>query len=51
MLNWCSVIKHWPEFATTDFLSAIDEYYKRDRRYGGSTGKIHHIRVVQSDLA
>ena len=43
--------KNWPEFATSDFLSAIDEYYKRDRRYGGSTGEIHHIRMVQSDLA
>ena len=43
--------KYWPEYTTTDFLSAIDEYYKRDRRYGGSTGELHHIRVVQSDLA
>ena len=43
--------KNWPEFATSDFLLAIDEYYKRDRRYGGSTGEIHHIRMVQSDLA
>ncbi len=43
--------KHWPEYTTTDFLSAIDEYYKRDRRYGGSTGEIHHIRMVQSDFA
>ncbi len=43
--------KNWPEFATSDLLSAIDEYYKRDRRYGGSTGEIHHIRMVQSDLA
>ncbi len=43
--------KHWPEYTTNDFLSAIDEYYKRDRRYGGSTGEIHHIRMVQSDFA
>ena len=43
--------KNWPEFATSDFLSAIDEYYKRDRRYGGGTGEIHHIRMVKSDLA
>ena len=43
--------KFWPEYTTTDFLSAIDEYYKRDRRYGGSAEEVHHIRVVQSDLA
>ena len=43
--------KHWPEYATADFLSAIDEYYQRDRRYGGGEGLIHHIRVVKSDLA
>jgi len=43
--------KHWPEYATADFLSAIEEYYKRDRRYGGSTDEIHHIRVIQGDLA
>jgi undecaprenyl diphosphate synthase len=43
--------KYWPEYAPTDFLSAIDEYYKRDRRYGGSKGEIHHIHTVQSDLA
>ena len=42
--------KYWPEFTTSDFLSAIDEYYKRDRRYGGSRGEIHHLRMVQSDL-
>ena len=43
--------KNWPEYATTDFLLAIDEYYKRDRRYGGSTADIQHIRMVRSDLA
>ena len=43
--------KYWPDYTMTDFLSAIDEYYKRDRRYGGSTGEIHHICVVKSDLA
>ena len=43
--------KHWPEFDTNDFLSAIDEYYNRDRRYGGSAAEIHDIRMVQSDLA
>lgn len=43
--------KYWPEYTTADFLSAINEYYKRDRRYGGSTGEIHHICVVKSDLA
>jgi undecaprenyl diphosphate synthase len=42
--------KFWPEYTVTDLLSAIDEYYKRDRRYGGSTGEIHRIRVVQGDL-
>ena len=42
--------KHWPEYAATDFLLAIDEYYKRDRRYGVSAAKIHHIRMVKSDL-
>ena len=43
--------KHWPEYAPADFLSAIDEYYRRDRRYGGSAAEIPHIRMVQSDLA
>ena len=43
--------KHWPEYTTTDLLSAIDEYCKRDRRYGGNTAEIHHIRMVKSDLA
>ena len=43
--------KYWPDYTTADFLSAIDEFYKRDRRYGGSTGEIHHICVVKSDLA
>jgi undecaprenyl diphosphate synthase len=42
---------YWPEYTITDFLSAIDEFYKRDRRYGGSKGEVHHIFVVQSDLA
>ena len=41
--------KYWPEYTKTDFLSAIKEYYKRDRRYGGSLGEVHHIRMVQSD--
>ena len=35
-----------PEFTTSDFVSVV--YHERDRRYGGSTGKIQHIRVVQS---
>ena len=43
--------KFWPEYSITDFLSAINEYYKRDRRFGGSADEVHHIRVVQSDLA
>ena len=43
--------KYWPEYTTTDFVSAIGEFYKRDRRYGGSMGEVHHIRMVQSDLA
>ena len=43
--------KHWPEFAPADFLSAIDEYYRRERRYGGSAAEVQHIRMVQSDLA
>ena len=43
--------KYWPEYTKSDFLSAIEEYYKRERRYGGSFGEVHHIRLVQSDLA
>ncbi len=43
--------KYWPEYTNADFLSAVDEYYKRDRRYGGSVGEIHQIRIVKSDLA
>ena len=43
--------KYWPEYTKSDFLLAIEEYFKRERRYGGSLGKIHHIRMVQSDSA
>ena len=43
--------KYWPEYTKTDFLLAVEEYYKRERRYGGSLSKIHHLRMVQSDLA
>ena len=43
--------KLWPEYTTSDLLSAIDEYYNRDRRYGGNTGEIYHIRMVKSDFA
>lgn len=43
--------KYWPDFNSTDFLSAIHEYYKRDRRFGGNNGEIHRIRMVRSDLA
>ena len=42
--------KYWPEYSTGDFLAAIDEYYKRDRRYGGSTGEVHHIHIAKSNL-
>ena len=43
--------KYWPEYTRTDLLLAVKEYYKRERRYGGGLGKIHHLRMVQSDLA
>ena len=43
--------KLWPEYTTTDLLSAIEEFYERDRRYGGNTSEIHHIRMVKSDFA
>lgn len=28
--------KHWPEFSEDDFVEAIKEYQKRNRRFGGS---------------
>ena len=43
--------KYWPEYTKTDFLLAVKEYNERERRYGGSLGKINHLRMVQSDLA
>ena len=27
--------KYWPEFTQDDFLSAINEFNKRERRFGG----------------
>ena len=43
--------KYWPDYSKNDFLSSIEEYYKRDRRYGGNLAEVHHIRMVQGDLA
>ena len=38
--------KNWPEYTKIDFLLAIEEYYKRERRYGGSLGEVHRIHMV-----
>ena len=43
--------KNWPDYTEVDFLLAVEEYYKRERRYGGRLDKIHHLRMIQSDLA
>ena len=43
--------KLWPEYTATDLLSAIEKFYERDRRYGGNTGEMRHIRMVKSDFA
>lgn len=29
------VEKHWPDFTRADFDAAVEEYFRRDRRYGG----------------
>ena len=43
--------KYWPEFSENDLLLAVNDYYMRDRRFGKNSGKIHRLRMVQSDLA
>jgi hypothetical protein len=43
--------QHWPEFTAQDLAMAIGEYNKRERRFGGNSGKIHQLNMVRSDLA
>ena len=42
---------YWPEFTAQDLAMAISDYTKRERRFGGDSGKIHQLHVVKSDLA
>ena len=43
--------QYWPEFTAQDLAMAIGEYTKRERRFGGGSGKIHQLNMVKSDLA
>ena len=43
--------RYWPEFTANDLAMAISDYTKRERRFGGYSGKIHQLRMVKSDLA
>jgi undecaprenyl diphosphate synthase len=43
--------RYWPEFTSQDLTIAISDYTKRERRFGGDSGKIHQLHMVKSDLA
>ena len=43
--------RYWPEFTAQDLAVAISDYTKRERRFGGDSGKIHQLHMVKSDLA
>jgi len=43
--------QYWPEFTAQDLAMAIGEYTKRERRFGGGSGKVHQLNMVKSDLA
>ena len=43
--------RYWPEFTAQDMAMAISDYTKRERRFGGDSGKIHQLHMVKSDLA
>jgi undecaprenyl diphosphate synthase len=43
--------QYWPEFTAQDLAVAIGDYTKRERRFGGDSGKIHQLHMVKSDLA
>ena len=43
--------RYWPEFSSQDLAMAISDYTKRERRFGGNSGKIHQLHMVKSDLA
>ena len=43
--------RYWPEFTTQDLAVAINEYTKRERRFGGDSLEIHQLHMVKSDLA
>lgn len=42
---------YWPEFSAQDLAVAIDDYQRRDRRFGTSSGEVHRLHMVKSDLA
>ena len=42
--------RYWPEFTAQDLAMAIDDYTKRQRRFGGDSGEIHQLHMVKSDL-
>ncbi|MFQ5550043.1 MAG: undecaprenyl diphosphate synthase family protein, partial [Gemmatimonadales bacterium] len=37
--------KYWPEFRSADLAAALDEYGRRDRRYGGLGETLRNRRV------
>jgi undecaprenyl diphosphate synthase len=43
--------RYWPEFTAQDLAVAISDYTKRERRFGGDSGKFHQLHMVKSDLA
>ena len=42
---------YWPDFTIVELNHAFDEFDRRDRRFGGSSERQDHLRVVKSDLA
>jgi undecaprenyl diphosphate synthase len=41
--------RYWPEFTSQDLAMAISDYNKRERRFGGDSGKIRQLLMVRSD--
>ena len=41
--------RYWPEFTSQDLAMAISDYNKRERRFGGDSGKIRQLLMVSSD--
>ena len=41
----------WPDFSRADLLEAVLEYQKRDRRYGGLSGRLAASQPLASGAA